>query len=368
MESYSTKGGHMSAVRLDKRLAEAAVLGGAVLGGGGGGDIQDGLERASLAVRLGSPVLMALDDLDDDDLVITASVVGAPAAAEKFVRPVDHIKALELLSESLPLELAGIIANENGASSGVNGWLQAAAMGIPMIDAPANGRAHPTGLMGAMGIHRLEDYVSVQSAVGGNPETGRYLEAVFKGKLEVTANMVRHASIQAGGIVAVSRDPIDAAYLRQHAAPGGTSQAIEVGEAIMAARDQGANAMIQATVSVLGGRIACQGQVAELRLETVGGYDVGSVKTEGDQQCELTFWNEFMTLEIKGQREATFPDLITLLSLESGLPVSSAEIRQGNRVAVLVVPRDHLILGEGVRLPEAIREAEQAVGKALLKP
>ena len=358
----------MSAMRLDQRLAEAAVLGGAVLGGGGGGDIEDGLERASLAVRLGSPVLMALDDLDNDDLVVTASVVGAPAAAEKYVRPVDHIKALELLFESRPVELAGIIANENGASSGINGWLQAAAMGIPMIDAPANGRAHPTGLMGAMGIHRLEEYVSVQSAVGGNPETGRYLEAVFQGKLEVTANMVRYASIQAGGIVAVSRDPIDAAYLRQHAAPGGTSQAIEVGEAIMAARNQGANAVIQATVSVLGGQIACQGQVAELRLETAGGYDIGLVRTEGDQPCELTFWNEFMTLERNGQREATFPDLITMLSLDSGLPVSSAEIRQGDRVAVLVVPRDRLILGEGVRLPEAIREAEQAVGKALLKP
>ena len=136
----------------------------------------------------------------------------------------------------------------------------------------------------------------------------------------------------------------------------------------MAARHQGADEVIQAIVSVLGGRIVCQGQVAELRLETVGGYDVGTVKTEGDQQCELTFWNEFMTLEINGQREATFPDLITLLSLESGLPVSSAEIRQGDRVAVLVVPRDHLILGEGVRLPEAIQEAEQAVKKPLLKP
>jgi DUF917 family protein len=358
----------MRAMRLDTRLAEAAVLGGAVLGGGGGGDIEDGLERATLAVRLGSPVLMTLDDLDDDDLVVTASAVGAPAAAERFVRPVDHIRALELLLETRPVELAGIIANENGASSGVNGWLQAAAMGIPMIDAPANGRAHPTGLMGAMGIHRIEGYISVQSAAGGNPETGRYLEMVAQGNLEVTANLIRHASIQAGGVVAVSRDPIDAAYLRTHAAPGGTSQAIKVGEAVMAARDQGPDAVIRATVSVLGGEIGCKGQVAGLSLETTGGYDIGLINITGDRPCELTFWNEFMTLELDGRREASFPDLITLLSLESGLPVSSAEIRQGDGVAVLVVPRDHLILGEGVRLPEAIREAEQAIGKDLLEP
>ena len=358
----------MSTIRLDTRLAEAAVLGGAVLGGGGGGDIEDGLERATLAVRLGSPVLMSLDDLDDNDLVVTASAVGAPAAAEKFVRPVDHIRALELLLDTQPVELGGIIANENGASSGINGWLQAASMGIPMIDAPANGRAHPTGLMGAMGIHRLEGYVSVQSAAGGNSETGRYLELVAQGKLEVTANLVRHASIQAGGIVAVSRDPIDAAYLRKHAAPGGTAQAIKVGEAIMAARDQGPDAVIRATVSVLGGEIVCKGQVSSLSLETTGGYDIGSIRIAGDRPCELTFWNEFMTLELDGRREASFPDLITLLSLESGLPISSAEVQQGNGVAVLVVLRDQLILGDGVRLPEAISEAERAIGKALLEP
>jgi len=135
---------------------------------------------------------------------------------------------------------------------------------------------------------------------------------------------------------------------------------------MMEAKGKGPNGVIQAIVSTLGGEISVQGKVKEVRLETVGGYDVGLVTVEGDRKVELCFWNEFMTLEREGRRIATFPDLITLLSLDTGLPVSSAEAKVDLAVAVLVVPRENLILGEGVRLPETLAEAEKAIGKSLL--
>jgi len=178
----------MSKIVLTEQLGEAVVFGGAVLGGGGGGDVASGLENARLAIRLGNPVLISLDELDDEDLVVTASAVGAPAAKDKLVRPVDHIRAMEIVIEQCKGKIAGIIANENGAGSGVNGWIQAAVLGLPMVDAPANGRAHPTGLMGAMGLHRIKDYLSIQSAVGGNTDLDLHLEMIARGRLAVTAN------------------------------------------------------------------------------------------------------------------------------------------------------------------------------------
>jgi len=355
----------MTRIRLDEHHAEAAVLGGAVLGGGGGGSIQDGMERARMAVHLGSPFLVSLDELDESDIVVTASVVGAPAAVEKYLRPVNHIRSMQMLLEKHPVQLSGIIANENGAGSGVNGWLQAAMLGLPMVDAPANGRAHPTGLMGAMGLHRVKGYTSKQAAAGGNPETGRYIEIVVEGAIQTTANLIRFASVQAGGSIAVARDPVTVEYLKKHAAPGGTSQIIRIGEGMIQARKQGPQAVIKAIVSALSGELIVQGEVVDIRLETIGGYDVGFIAVKGDRKGELIFWNEFMTLEIEGQRMATFPDLITLLSLENGIPVSSAEVKTGQGVGVLVVPRANLILGEGVRLPETLQEAEKAIGKSL---
>ncbi|MBW1700030.1 MAG: DUF917 family protein [Deltaproteobacteria bacterium] len=358
----------MSKIKLTEDLAEAAVYGGAVLGGGGGGNITDGLNRAKLAVQWGNPVLVSIDEFDDDAILATASVVGAPAAKERFLRPKDHIRALELLLDTRPYELSGIIANENGASSGINGWLQAAAMDLPVVDAPCNGRAHPSGLMGAMGINRLEGYLSIQTAAGGNPATGRYLEVIAEGRLETTANMIRYASVQAGGMVAVARDPLDVGYLRKHAAPGATGQAIRLGRQIISTMEKGAEAVMDVIVSELKGKIACRGRITRVKLETVGGYDVGLVKIEGDKRAEISFWNEFMTLEWDGKRHATFPDLITFLSLESGLPVSSAEIKEDQEIGVLVVDRKNLILGEGVRIEEALKEAEFAVGKPLINP
>lgn len=356
----------MAKIVLDKEAGQATVYGGAVLGGGGGGTVSAGMKRFNIAVSLGNPTLVSLDDLNDDDLVITASAVGAPAAKDRFFMPVDAIRAMELVQQKINKPIAGIITNENGPASGVNGWLQSAMMKIPMVDAPANGRAHPTGMMGAMGVHQLKDYHSIQSAVGGNPGTGKYLEMVVEGRLQVAANLVRQAAVQSGGLVMVVRDPLPAAYLRENAAPGATSQAMRIGRAMMDAMDKGPQAIIDAIVKSTDGSIFCVGKITDLQLDTVGGYDLGKLTISGEgQSAELTFWNEFMTLETGAARHATFPDLITLISLETGIPLASAEIKQGDNVAVLIVPRSKLILGKGVLLPDTIKEAEDAIQKQL---
>lgn len=85
-----------------------------------------------------------------------------------------------------------------------------------------------------------------------------------------------------------------------------------------------------------------------------------------DDGLELTFWNEYMTLERAGERIATFPDLITTLAADEARPLSSAGITEGREVFVLHVPRAHLHLGEGMRRPELLRAAEEAVGRPLV--
>lgn len=358
----------MSRIRLTPDHVEPAVLGGAVLGAGGGGWIPEGIERGRLAVVYGAPELVSVDELPPDALVATAAMVGAPSPRERYVRPVDFVRAAQVLAERVGLRVGGFIANENGAGSTVNGWLQAAALGVPVVDAPCNGRAHPTGMMGAMGLHRVEGYVSHQAAVGGSPAAGRYLEVYSTGALARTAQMTRLASVEAGGLVAVCRDPVAAAYVREHAAPGAISLAIGVGRVLMAARDRGGPAAAQAVAEHLGGRVVERGTVESVRLEVSGGYDVGQVTVAGQNgRHELTFWNEYMTLEADGERLATFPDLIATLRARDAVPVASAEIAARMEVAVLVVPRARLILGAGMRDPELFTDVERAVGKEVIR-
>jgi len=351
-------------MRLTADHIEPMVVGGSLLGGGGGGDPQEGRRFAQLALERGEPRLVSLEALRPDNVVVTVSLVGAPSAPERHLDVDDLPRTVELLQETFALQVHAITTNENGGFASVNGWIQSAVLGLPIVDAPCNGRAHPTALMGAMGLHRVSGYRSMQVALGGRG--ARRLELRVCGSLERASSLVRHAAVQAGGLVAVARNPVDAAYLARHGAPGGLTMALRVGEAILRALPKGPSDTWEAAAEAVGGRIVDVGRVVQVRMETGGGFDRGTVLVAGGGTYELTVWNEYMTLEWEGQRLATFPDLIATLG-EDGLPITSAEIREGITVALLAAPKENLILGAGMRDPGLFRPAEEQTGKELIR-
>ncbi|WP_127490562.1 S-methyl thiohydantoin desulfurase domain-containing protein [Paenibacillus glycanilyticus] len=348
----------MATIQLDKQTVEYAVYGGAVLGGGGGGWIEQGLEVGRLALEAGDPKLITVDELHDEDLLVTVALVGAPAAKDKYVKPMHYARALDIVSRLAGKPIQGLITNENGAEATVNGWFQSALTGIPVIDIPCNGRAHPTGMMGAMNLTELGDYVSHQGAVGG--KGSRYMEIGVSGKLEKSASVVRNASIEAGGVVAVARNPVTVAYAKQNGSPGAIRQAINVGQALLSHKGESA---IAAVVKELGGSMAVTGTVTGFRLETKGGFDVGILTI--NQKVELTFWNEYMTLEINGDRIASFPDLIMTLDAITGRPVISAAVEIGQQLAVIIVPKEKLILSTTMQNAKLLKPIEEIIGKPI---
>jgi hypothetical protein len=95
------------------------------------------------------------------------------------------------------MTIAGLISNECGGTATTNAWLQAASLGLPVVDAPCNGRADPTGMMGSMGLHAQAGYVSQQAAAGRDAGAGRYVEMSVSGSLETTSGLVRQAAVRA---------------------------------------------------------------------------------------------------------------------------------------------------------------------------
>jgi DUF917 family protein len=335
----------------------------AVLGGGGGGSMQNGLELGELAIRRGPPEMVPIEEMPGEAQIVTCSYVGSPAAEHICVRPEAYLRTLEMLREA-GVRIDGLISNECGSMAVVNGWLQAAKLGVPLVDAPCNGRAHPTGVMGAMGLHKVDGYVSIQAVAGGDEAAGRYVEVLVRAGLAEASALVRQAAVQAGGMVAVARNPVSAGYVSGHAAPGAISMCIQLGRAMLAAQLNGGMAVSQAAAGFLDGEVLAVEEVRAVELASAGGFDSGRVMLD---DYELTFWNEYMTLERGGERLATFPDLIMTLDAESGQPLTSAEIRAGQRAVLLYVPRDKLILGAGMRDPELLRPAESLLGKRLLE-
>jgi len=323
----------------------------------------------------GAPDLVDVNDLPPEAILVTCSAVGSPASKTTYALPAHYVRSAELLRDAGGVSIQGFISSECGGLACTNGWMQAAALGLPIVDAPCNGRAHPVGVMGSMGLHQDEGYVSLQAAAGGNPATGRYLEMFVRGKLDKSVAMVLQAAIQAGGMVAVARNPVTAAYAHENAAPGALKRSVAVGRAILAGQPAGPAAMIEAAAAELGGEIAGRGRIQEMKLETRGGLDVGEVRVASGEHemLVLTFWNEYMTLETEldsaalPRRVATFPDLIATFDLATGLPLSSAMLAEGQTIAVLRVPREKLILGAGMRSPELMRAVETTMGKEINK-
>ena len=352
-------------IAITEEMIESALLGGALLGGGGGGDMATGRTLARLAVEAGSPRLAALDEFSAEAVLVTVSAVGAPAAKDRYVKPVHYVRAVELLMDA-GISIDGLITCENGGLATVNGWFQSAVLGIPVVDAPANGRAHPIGAMGSMGLHRDPEYLSRQAAVGGSPEAGRYVELMVSAALGEAADLVRRAAISAGGLAAAARNPVSVAQARNVTAAGAIRQAVGLGDAMRAAGKTGNAA--QAAAAFLGGSILAEGSVTSVSLETVGGFDVGGViVSRGGNEYQLTFWNEYMTLERNNERLATFPDLIATLGIPDGEPLPTAEIREGMDVTILTVPADRIHLGGGMKDPELYQRIEGIIKKEIVR-
>jgi len=250
-----------------------------------------------------------------------------------------------------------------GGMASVNGLIQSAVLDIPVVDAPCNGRAHPLAAMGALGLENDPDYIAIQAARGGDPDRERRVELLVRGSLACCNALVREASVHAGGIVAVARNPVMASYLVTHAAVGAMQEAISLGRSLVEARERGLS-LAEVIARELGGEIVTEGSIEDVELTTKGGFDIGSIRI--DDGFEIVFWNEYMLLEHKGTRLFTFPDLIVLVEREENRPLTSAEVKTGMDVTVIGVPKEKLILGAGMQNPEFFRRVEEAIEKPMI--
>ncbi|PIJ97143.1 S-methyl thiohydantoin desulfurase domain-containing protein [Lysinibacillus sphaericus] len=332
----------------------AAVYGGAILGGGGGGLLEEGLKLVKEIFAAGEPQIIDITELDDEDLVACVAMVGAPSAAEQYISNEQLCWSYRQMNAHTNHRLKGIITNENGAITTINGWLQSVLLHVPVVDAPCNGRAHPTGIMGSLNLHEQQDYQSVQFYAGGKDDFA--VQGFVEGHLQNTAKTARQASILAGGLVGVTRNPVNIEYLQKHGAPNAITMAIELGYHFL--RGQTFDEKMSNILQLLNGEHIVSGEVKNYVLTKENGFDVGKLSV-GDYH--LTFWNEYMTLSKEGQLQSKFPDLMMTFDTEKMLPVPSASIKEGMQVAVIHVDQSHLKLSSTMENQELLKEIDEVI-------
>ena len=349
---------------LVEKDVEAAVKGGSVYAAGGGGWADHGRMLGYAAVSIGKPELVDIDELKDDDWIATAAAIGAPASTTPWeMQGVDYVKAVQLLQDALGEKLSGLMVGQNGKSSTLNGWLPSAILGTKVVDAVGDIRAHPTGDMGSIGMAGSPEPM-IQTAVGGNRAENRYIELVVRGATAKVSPILRAAADQSGGFIASCRNPLRASYVRGHAALGGISLALKLGEAIIAAEAKGGAAIIDAICKATGGVILAEGVItAKDVVYTKEAFDIGTVNVgSGDRAVTLHVMNEYMAVDdAGGNRVATFPSVITTLS-PAGEPLSVGQLAEGMHVHILHVPKEIIPLSASVLDPTVYPSVEKAMG------
>lgn len=355
---------------LTEKDVEPAVKGGSVYAAGGGGWADHGRMLGYAAISVGPPELVDVEELDPKAWVATAAAIGAPASTTPWeMRGVDYVRAAKLLQDELGEPVAALMIGQNGKSSTLNAWLPGAVLGMKVLDAVGDVRAHPTGDMGSIGLAG-SPLPMIQTAVGGNRSENRYIELVTKGATAKVSPILRTAADHSGGFIASCRNPVRAKYVKKHAALGGISMALKLGEAIIAAEKSGGGSkVIDAIVKTTGGTILVRGTVTKKSVVyTNQAFDIGTVTVgNGDTAATLHIMNEYMAIDdAGGTRIATFPDVITTMDA-AGTPLSVGQVREGMYVFVLHVPKTIIPLSSSVLDPAVYPSVEAAMGIELAK-
>src|SRR5690625_5407989 len=102
--------------------AKKAVYGGCILGGGGGGWIDDGLQKSDEAFTMGSPELVSINTLQDEDYVACVSLFGPPSPKEAFIEAEQWTEPVKQIQKKFNHPIKALITNENAELTTKNVW------------------------------------------------------------------------------------------------------------------------------------------------------------------------------------------------------------------------------------------------------
>ena len=319
---------------------EHLAIGAAVLGTGGGGDPYIGKLMAQQAIREHGPVrLVGVEELEDDDLVVPSAMMGAPTVmVEKIPHGEESLRAFRALQEYLDSPITHTTSIEAGGLNSTIPFVVAAALDIPLVDADLMGRAFPEL---QMCLPTLYGIAACPMAIADEKGNAAVLEAIDN---HWTERFARSVTVDMGCSSMIALYALTGAQVGEAMIAGTLQLAQTLGEAIESARREHEDP-IDVVVSTLRGFRLFEGKVVDVKRRTQAGFARGDCRLEGTGSdrgatLKIEFQNEHLIATRDGDVLATTPDLIIVLDAESGLPVTTEEIRYGFRVMVVGAPCD----------------------------
>lgn len=317
------------------------ALGGAFLGTGGGGDPYIGQLMAQQAIaENGAVSVLDVMQLADDALVVPVAMMGAPTVMlEKLPRGDEANKALDALQNYLGKKADAVFCIEAGGLNSTIPIAVAAAAKLPIVDGDGMGRAFPELQMVSMTMHDIGACPMVMADEKGNSLVLNTVDNLS------TEKFARVITVEMGGAGLIALYPMTGAETKRAVLRGSLSLINSIGALIYEEQALNRNPADRLATELSGVRLF-EGRVTDVDRRTEGGFARGSCTIQGlgpdeGDTITLEFQNEFLIAKTSdGTPRAITPDLICLLDLETGQPITTEQIRYGFRVIVFGLPCD----------------------------
>lgn len=325
---------------LNEQAVQYIAVGAAVLGTGGGGDPHIGKLMAQEAIRKYGPVrVISPEELEDDALIIPVSMIGAPTVMNEKIPSMEQMtKPLDLIEKELGRKVTAVMPIEVGGGNSLVPVIAAAERGIPILDADAMGRAFPESQMVTFHLDGIDCSPITMADERGNAVLMHAIDGVWEER------MARAVAIQMGGSASICDYPVTGAQAKKSVIQGTLTLAYEIGKTLFESKELKMNP-IEALLKQLNGYALFHGKAVDIRRRTEGGFTRGEAIFEGTDEnkgstMRLFFQNEFLLATEDGQSLAVTPDLISLLDQDTGMPITTENLKYGARVTAVGFPCD----------------------------
>ena len=324
---------------------DSLALGSAVLGSGGGGNPYLGallLKSAMERTNISSLEVTPFDELDDSDFSMCVAGMGSPTiGVEKIPAGTEYARSTRSLEKVLGRKATHLSPAEIGGINSLVPFINAVYVKLPVIDGDGEGRAFPELQMTTFNAYGQKASPMCISDEKGNEVIINAISDSW------TEKIARSITVAMGGRGCVASHPMGGAGYRKSAIPNTLSLALNIGESLIEGMKR--KEPEQALADSCGAKEIFVGKVTDLKRFNLRGFAIGHVLIEGidsnyrGQRLKILFQNEFLIAKRiidDGREEAivTTPQIISIHDLESLLPITTDQLRYGNRCKVFEIP------------------------------
>ena len=296
-------------------------------------------ENHEIAVKM-----ISVDEMEDDAYAGVLAGMGSPvrfreSGTDFLVESVTAYDGLKKVAALMNRRLTNVFPIEYGAGNSFVPMLVAMERDEPFVDVDPCGRAVPALNTTPFAINGVATAPSVMSNGKGDVVIACPTDPYDAEGLE---NLCRNVCVAFDMVMGIAGWMTSKEQMKAFLVPGAYTKALKVGHVILDAMEKELDVSTE-----IGKVVECRelwrGKLTEHQLAVEKGFDFGRTYYEGigdytGRTFRIDYQNENLVAFEDDKALLTVPDLICTLNLDTGCPVTNAELEEGQNILVLAMP------------------------------